>query len=196
MDLNKIIRDMIGKGMSEQQVKDNLRELGVEDADGVFAKATERMHEMASPPVRREPTAPVGKKPDSMKEFSFSDEGGREHDLFSESPAGAEEPKEREPAQPLPAKRLEPVEDADKPGFSFTSVSDEGEREVRVGEKANAEPAVEKADELMRSVAETSLGDLDAVERKLDDTLALLKALKDVNEKILQAQRDVLLRLK
>ncbi|MDP2717631.1 MAG: hypothetical protein Q8P02_02725 [Candidatus Micrarchaeota archaeon] len=186
MDLNKIIRDMLAKGMTEEQVKDNLRELGVTDADAVFAKATERMHEMSAPPASKD-APPSGKKaPEPMKEFSFSQED--EHDLFAEKPAEAD----AEPEKPVSRPLAEPEDE--KPGFSFTSVSDEGEKEVRVGRPAL--PAVDKAGELMQSVPETSLGDLDAVERKLDQTLAMLKALKDVNEKILQSQRDVLLRLK
>ncbi|MBI4361068.1 hypothetical protein HY572_04840 [Candidatus Micrarchaeota archaeon] len=172
MDLKKIIREMLKKGMSEEQVKDNLRELGVENPDEVFAEATEQMAEVRTP-GRLPPDSPPVKQSDvGMREVGLSqseEEGG--HDLFE----AEEQPK------------------ADKPGFSFTRVSGEGEQEEHVG---RSRPAAESVGDLMQSVPETSLSDLDAVERKLDQTIALLGALKDVNQKILQAQRDILLRLK
>lgn len=166
MDLKKIIREMLKKGMTEEQVKDNLSELGVENPDEVFAEATEQMAEVSTPqalPSEQSKNADV-------REVALSETEG--HDLFGSEPKGSE-----------------------KQGFSFTRVSDDGEKEELVG-RSRKEASAQSAEELMQSVSESSLSDLDSVERKLDQTIALLTALKDVNQKILQAQRDILLRLK
>ena len=40
MDIKSIIREMLNAGMSEQQIKENLKELGIENADTVFADAS------------------------------------------------------------------------------------------------------------------------------------------------------------
>ncbi len=163
MDIKSIIREMLNTGMSEQQIKDNLKELGIEDPDAVFADAVDQMKPMSpgapapKPVVRPEP------------------EPGEEKELFGDD-----------------SRRSEPEGQA-KPGFSFTRVSDRGENEERV---SDAPALAAHAEELMRSVSKTSLSDLDTVEQKLDQTIALLKALQDINQKILQSQRDVLLRLK
>ncbi|MBI5225817.1 hypothetical protein HY994_01090 [Candidatus Micrarchaeota archaeon] len=172
MDLKSIIREMLNAGMSEQQIKDNLKELGIEDPDTVFAEAIDRMKPVStSGPAPKATSAPTAAPtlPES------TDEGGsQDKELFGGS---------------------------EKSGFSFTRVSDQGEKEetVQANEKsaAGSSDMAESAVSLMRPISKTSLtGDLDTVEQKLDQTIALLKALQDINQKILQSQRDVLLRLK
>ncbi len=47
-DLKNAIREMLRRGMTEAQVKENLSEMGVADVDGVFAEATEHLSPMLS----------------------------------------------------------------------------------------------------------------------------------------------------
>lgn len=158
MDIKSIIREMLNAGMSEQQIKDNLHELGIEDPDSVLAQALDQMKPVS-------PQAPAAKAPAV-----------------------------RPQSEPEEEKELFGPDDSPKPGFSFTRVSEGGEKEELV---ASGRPELAaSANELMQSVSKTSLSDLDSVEQKLDQTIALLKALQDINQKILQSQRDVLLRLK
>jgi hypothetical protein len=170
MDVKSIIREMLKAGMSESQIKDSLQELGIEDADAVFADAVDQMKPMS-------PGGPAA-KPSPAPTPASEPEIGEEKELF-----GSE-----------PARRTAP--ESGKPGFSFTRVSETGEKEESVVSGKPSEDLAASATSLMKSVSKTSLGDLDSVEQKLDQTIALLKALQDINQKILQSQRDVLLRLK
>ncbi|MBI2445621.1 hypothetical protein HYV43_04500 [Candidatus Micrarchaeota archaeon] len=168
MDVKSIIREMLNSGMSEQQIKDNLRELGIEDADAVFADAVDRMKPVSPSSPAPQPTTPS------------VEESGEEKELFASEPARSSSSES----------------ESSKPGFSFTRVSESGEKEENVVAGRQSEDLAASATELMKTVSKTSLGDLDSVEQKLDQTIALLKALQDINQKILQSQRDVLLRLK
>jgi len=168
MDVKSIIREMLKSGMTEQQIKDNLKELGIEDADAVFAEAVDQMKPMS-------PSGPAPKAAPSAAP-QIEPEAGEEKELFGPTPSRGTE--------------------SEKPGFSFTRVSESGEREESVTGGAKSEGLADSARDLMTAVSKTSLSDLDSVEQKLDQTIALLKALQDINQKILQSQRDVLLRLK
>lgn len=168
MDIKSIIREMLNAGMSEQQIKDNLRELGIEDADTVFAEAIEQI----KPLTPKGPTSAKAQQAATAKPEP-AQETGEEKPLFGG--------------------------DSEKAGFSFTRVSNEGEKDEVVqgrGRAIGGDDLTETAASLMTPMSKTSLGDLDQVEQKLDQTIALLKALQDINQKILQSQRDVLLRLK
>ncbi len=172
MDLKSIIREMLKTGMSEAQIKDNLKELGIEDPDAVFAEAVDRMKPVSTSGPAPKPTA-TEPKPSAAPSES-SEDAGEEKELFGNS---------------------------EKSGFSFTRVTDQGEKveTVQDAQKTgqNGTDMAESAVSLMRPISKTSLsGDLDTVEQKLDQTIALLKALQDINQKILQSQRDVLMRLK
>ena len=51
-------------------------------------------------------------------------------------------------------------------------------------------------EEIMKSIPKTSFSNTDDVESKLDDLMALVKALQEINRKILETNRDILLHLK
>lgn len=74
-------------------------------------------------------------------------------------------------------------------GLSVTRVSDEGENEVSLG------GLVDEREDLMKRMPSTDFNP-DELERKLDETIALLKALKELNKDMLETERKVLLRLK
>ena len=153
MELKAIIREMLKKGMTEQQIKDSLTEIGIPNPDEVYSEATSQIKEV-------ELGAP--EKP-AHEEKTGEDEG---ESLF-------EDKKEPE---------MKPEE------LKITSISGDGEKEVKIGDMlSDGKPAI------MKKMPETSSDD---IERKLDETISLLKALQDINKKILETERDVLLRLK
>lgn len=103
-DLKTTVRKMLGQGMSEEEIKANLRELGVEDADAVYSAAV------------------------------AEDAGGET-------------------------------------------------------EGSDATPSVQK-------LAAASFGDAEKLERKIDDMQAQVKALAEISQKILDTNRQILLRVK
>ena len=121
MDIKLIIQKMRERGMSDDEIRKNLKELGVAGADEV--------------------------------------KGGK-------------------------AEEERPV------GFSMTSVGAEGdEKETSVASM------IQKSNDgtpLFQSSSSVS----PKMEQKLDDALALLRALQDINKKILQTNQEMLLRLK
>lgn len=133
-DLKAAIREMLSRGMTPQQVKDNLRELGVENADEMFEAATESLKgvNLAAKTSKQEAAA---EKTTSMSELSLG-----------------------------------------------------GEMQQPVIEKEVASKMAE-----LEKVAAEMPG---SSEEKLDDAIALLKALQEVNKKILETNREMLLRLK
>ena len=150
-DLKAAIREMLKNGMSPQQVKDNLKELGVENADEMFEAATESLKGMnlaaqSAKKTSNELTASTSKTQSSPK----ADSSG-----MSEMPLGGNN---NEPAQPIIEKEV-----------------------------------ASKMAELEKVASQPMPG---SAEEKLDDAIALLKALAEVNKKILETNREMLLRLK
>ena len=178
MDVKSIIREMLKKGMSEEQIKESLVDLGIENADHLVQEATEQ-----------------------FKEVSLSESVPRSYEESEKStmeekpPVGlfgslAEEKEEAPKPMTRPSSLLDSKNEI-KP-LAITSITDEGEKEVTVG----GLDAPATGEKIVTPLSSTSLGDLDSVESKLDETIALLKALQDINKKILDTERSVLLRLK
>jgi len=94
--------------------------------------------------------------------------------------------------EPAAKEEEKPAKEASEAPFVMTSISGEEEKAVEVGKKpAPAMPA--EAAELMTALPKTVSSDVAA---KMDETIALLKALQDVNKKILETNREMLMRLK
>ena len=127
-DLTAAIREMLKKGMSEAQVVDSLRELGVSNPEQTFRSATEALKPMTVP----------------------------------SPPASREEPK-----------------------LEFVSMTPGGE-------KSSIEDKIPE----LQSMPRTTLSTIGEAGEKLDEAIALLKALAEINKKILETNRDILLRLK
>jgi len=94
------------------------------------------------------------------------------------------------PAAEKPPAEEKSVEEA--PPFEITSVAGEEEKMLEVGKKPGPAMPAEAA-ELMTPLPKTVSADVAA---KLDETIALLKALQDINKKILETNREMLMRLK
>ena len=153
VDLKKIIREMLAKGFSEEEIKQNLADLGVEDPARVFKEATEQMKPMAIAPQKGE---------EKGEEEAEEEEGKPPATLFA-------------PAVKPAAGKAEPEEE------------EKGVETLFGEEKILKEESVE-------SEAEAAVFSKGADE-KLDDAIALLKSLQDINKKILETNRAVLLRL-
>lgn len=73
-----------------------------------------------------------------------------------------------------------------------TKIEGEEEREVDIGDigsGSSGEPL------LMKRIPKTNLTNPDDVEEKLDQIIALLKSLHEVNKKILESNRDLMVKL-
>jgi len=97
-------------------------------------------------------------------------------------PVQAEEPKAESVVQPV----------EEMPKFEMTSISGEEEKAMAIGKTATRNAQAE-ADGLMTAMPKTTSGELTG---KMDETIALLKALQDINKKILETNKEMLMRLK
>ncbi|MGC8850932.1 MAG: hypothetical protein ACP5O3_01730 [Candidatus Micrarchaeia archaeon] len=93
-----------------------------------------------------------------------------------------------------PKEAPEPVEEA--PKFEFTTLSGEEEKTIEVGKGKPVQSAAAAGEQLVSRITSTTTGDIEAVERKLEEITAMLKALQEVNRKILETNRELLLRTK
>ncbi len=126
-DVKDIVRKMVEQGLSEEQIKANLSEIGFAKADEVVAQ------------VLAETKKPAAKQ---------------------EEPEGM--------------------------GFSMTSVGKEGDEKELKFESAGTGSLF----------TETKQLNTEEIERKLDDAIARLKAIQDLNKKILEANQALLAKLK
>jgi len=296
MDLKLVIREMVKKGVSESEIIGNLKELGVQDAEKVFADALKDYKPPApepveapkpikpvSQPVAQQPAAPQktlsqpaapaamqAQQPEKKSGFQLFGQSvfGGAPARLKQQPQQAQpvkqqstslfgppqqkqlaKPVEQKPAlqpkaaikpeaeeeedeelaafvpkpaapAPKPAQNVEepeveaiserparkPIREAldEKPVFrEFKAVPSEETQEARVTKiddygverELSVSDVVQKAEVppgIMRKVAASSA---DELEERLDETIALLKALQDINKRILETDRQVLLRL-
>lgn len=191
-DVKQIIKQMQEQGMTREEIKASLEELGFENADELSKTVLGEEEPAAKPST---PTAPTP---------SMEEEEAPPKELF-------EAFEKEKPAKPLkPSKPAEAAEERGKPAakeekeareeellfpseLKITSVSEEGEKEVSIQEMlAKALP------EETKGGGEALAGRLEvgSLKAKLDEAIALLKALQEINKKILEADREVLMRLK
>ncbi|MFH1247011.1 MAG: hypothetical protein V1644_01395 [Candidatus Micrarchaeota archaeon] len=76
--------------------------------------------------------------------------------------------------------------------IQITKITGESERTVDIN---NMLESTNESMDLMKKVSKTNLGDSDDIEDKLGQIIALLKALQDINKKILESNRDILVKL-
>lgn len=139
-DVKEIVKKMLDQGMSEEQIKSSLQELGFSKADEILAK----VKGAAGKPGKQE---------------------------------AAQKPEEKEQGSEGEGARAE--------GLMITSVGAEGEeKQVGVGESREG-----------GGLFEQQAVDAGKLEEKLDETIALLKALQALNKKILESQQKLLNKL-
>lgn len=207
-DVRQIIKKMREDGLSAEEAKASLAELG-------FTNADKLVNEVYGLTTGGKPSAPQAPTPSEKKgeETEKREEAGEEEgeekgkeegagegvregegkELFGgggKELFGVEEKEEAEVEEkPVEAETEEKIE---IPELKITRVEGGEEKEVSIeemlknaaeGAGAGAEPALTKTEAA-------------SLKAKLDETISLLKALQEINKKILEAEREVLMRLK
>lgn len=215
MDLRLMIKEMIKQGMTDEEIVANLKAIGVEDVDKAIADAL-AAEEKGKPtiPKKQETVQPQQPAPEEAKGEEELEIEGLEgsKSLFEEEkpPADAEEALKE--AKPLFEKGEEtgeePEKEEAKPLFEEAPKTEAAVEEIprleitkiSGGEEKTTDIAsmLKKAgvESVMQPMPQTSALDLDKLERKLDDLLAATKALQEINKQILEANREMLFKLK
>lgn len=208
MDVKLIIKDMVRNGMTKDEIVANISELGIQDPERIYEESLQAMHEVKvqqpvrevslaeSRPAAEEPPAgkplfgaPVQAKqatPSSAPTTPSTDKTDGRAVLDEETNALFD----HKPQSDEQAAR-EAVEDI--PKLEITSVAGSDEKTVDIETMLGKQK--EDRQELMKGMPSSSLANIDDVERKLDEAIALLKALQEINKKILEANRDIASRL-
>ncbi len=90
------------------------------------------------------------------------------------------------------AKMLKEIPEKTEGELRITKI--DGDKEQTVDIKSILEGGSDEG-QLMKKVASTNLGNADEIEDKLDQVIALLKSLQEMNKKILETNRDLLVKL-
>ncbi|MFH1779760.1 MAG: hypothetical protein ABH803_01285 [Candidatus Micrarchaeota archaeon] len=215
MDLKVVVKQMLEKGTSPEAVRANLVELGVQDPDKIIQeviasqKPVEKKVESVVPQGKpgltdldklearkSEGILPVEEPPKPVEKVEKKSASLFRTPVVERKPEKKiEEKSEKKVIEEKPVlKKQEPIiekpiveKEVELSPITVTKISANGEKEVSLGDLIN------KKKDLMQSVSNV---DYDELEEKLDETIALLKALKELNKDILETERKVLLRLK
>ncbi|MFH0971363.1 MAG: hypothetical protein V1835_02240 [Candidatus Micrarchaeota archaeon] len=182
MDAKAIVREMIGNGQSKAEIITNLQELGISEPEQYYEDAMrgEGKGVLSSGLGEKNNEAEREAKDILESETKPLFGGGSGNSMFTPKPTD-EEKKRADRA----------VEDI--PELEVTSISADGEKVKNIGEMLGKNSDREV---IMRKMPNTSFRNIDEVERKLDELNAMLKAVYEIDMKILEANRDMLLRLK
>lgn len=174
MDVRVIVKQMRESGMTDEDIAANLTDLGVVNPQNYLQDTT------ATPQMPK----PQETAPNTLQEApSFETIGG------GRKPTAKTQSK----TQTTPAQSKNNNEEQ-APNFQFTRIEGDEEKTVDL-EKMLGKDAQNEAPQLMRTVAKSNFNS-DEIESRLDETIALLKSLQDINKKILDTNRDILMRLK
>lgn len=192
MDLKIVIKQMLDKGLTREQVVSNLKELGVADADRLFDEATGGSKTQAPP--KQEPAAEEPKQQPQTRGL-FKDVSASEE----EKPEPDAQPQRKPIMKEDGEISLSELMETDGKGL-FSRSESKPKAEEKTAEEHEEEPAEEKEERKTEPAKRVSLSTqlpADAsLDDKIDEAIALLKALEAINEKILETDRKVLLRLK
>ena len=132
----------------------------------------------------------------------MKDAGMTENEILSNlQELGIENPEEQMSAalkEIQPAKKAKSTTSGSDSPIQITRVDGEREQTVDIGriiENGTTNDEGNGENGLMKRVASTNISNTDDMEDKLDQIIALLKALQDVNKKILETNRDLLLKM-
>ncbi len=129
----------------------------------------------------------------------MKDAGMSEADILSNlQELGVENPEEQMAKalkETTSAKAGKAAQSEESGELQITKIDGESEKTVAVDIKNMLESVSGDSDEIMKNVSKTDIGNADEIEDKLDQIIALLKALQDVNKKILESNRAILVKL-
>ena len=246
MDLKIVVRELVEKGMTREKIIDNLKELGVSDAEKIYDDSLKegKTTQPSQPSAPSVPASPPSTQSRQAKEKPGESEGvlgevslselSKGKNLFAsgekreksgeneeEKPSRSKTPEELvaeiktapsegKKAEIKPEELVEDLSEKPKakarsgeeePKIVFPTIieeTQEGEKEVvgvkeePVEEKKTGEEAVEAEAQLDKFAKAPP----QSIEEKIDETIALLKALRELNKKILETDRKLLLRVK
>ncbi len=183
MDLKIVIRQLLEKGLSREQVISNLQELGVSNAEKLFDEAV----------AQQKPATPPAPKQQAQETQAPQPRG-----LFKQ----IEEPAEKAyaPSAEKDDGQVSISEVVETQGKSLFKPQQKQEKreEAEISQVEIIREYEEPAEEKPRA-AKPWEKETDAnltLDEKVDEALALLKALEAINEKILDTDRKILLRNK
>ncbi len=197
MDPTEIIRQLLAEGASESDIIQALDELGIENPQKILADAKTKLKIKTPAAPQTQQSQPA----QSNRQYQAREENESGNSLF-------EEPGQKSSSLFEGKKPETPSEEngVEGQGLQITKVSDEGEEEtldiesmLGGGEKPGRERPRQAAEpEGEQSTGATGFGEkrLKSIEEKVDNLIALTKALQELNKKILEAEREALLRAK
>ncbi len=210
MDPESIVKKMLKEGKPEEEIAEMLSEVGVANPSEIIEKTKREMEEEAKeieekPTIQKEEgtakpaeeggegkmAEPVEEKAEKPEEVTAKPTAEKEAEKQKEV---AENPEE-ELVEEIKKPAVEKVEKVEKPKkeekeritpteLEITQISEGGEKKTTVGEM------LEK--EIEKGKGETSQK---IAGGELEDLKAQIKALQELNKKILQVNRDILLKL-
>ncbi len=178
MDVKLIVKQMRDSGMSNDEIIANLNDLGVANPNQYLTDGPTQEPTTTTQDTPSFETIGGGRKPITKA----NTEQEAPTNLF-ENPAAKSKPAQSQTEQDEPT-----------PNFQFTKIDGDEEKTVDLEKMLGKEDASEGA-QVMRTVAKSNFNS-DEIESKLDETVALLKSLQEINKKILDTNRDILMRLK
>jgi hypothetical protein len=181
MDAKAIVREMLANGHSKEDIISNLQELGISDAEKYYEDALRSEGKgVISEGVSTKDHEAEKEAKDILESHTKPLFGEKSNSIFTPNPTDDEK------------KRADKAVE-DIPELEVTSISAEGEKIEDIGEMLGKKPSQK---DLMKRMPTTSFQNLDEVERKLDDMISMLKAVYEIDQKILEANRDLLMRVK
>jgi hypothetical protein len=181
-----VIKKMQSEGMTREQIIDSLTELGFPNAEALYEKNVGTAGQRAT----AAPKPPAAPKPGGLLEAAEREE---EKPLFEQPAPKKEEAEEKEEKQEK-GEAQETEEAEGPPELKITQISEEGlEKTVSIEDMLSKEGATATT---AAGAGGAPLASDSSLRAKLEETNALLKALADVNKKILETDREVLMRLK
>lgn len=186
MDVKVIVKQMRDSGMSDEEIIANLKDLGVPNPESYLQEGP------ITPPKTQAPTA---QSEEAMPLFeSINKPKTNPQPPISPSVSSTEAKELFESPTTKPKPPVQSVEEETTPNLQFTRVEGDEEQTVDL-EKILGKENQNSAAKVMTSMPKSNINS-DEIESKLDETVALLKSLQEINKKILETNRDILMRLK
>ncbi|MFH1751220.1 MAG: hypothetical protein ABH863_06070 [Candidatus Micrarchaeota archaeon] len=198
MDAAEIVREMRRNGQGKDEIVSNLRDLGISEPEKYYERVISEEGKGILGTDEKPPEGISEPEIESIMGEGRGSGGNGDSDreakdiLDTETHSLFESSKDRHDAKENEEMTAEKAVE-DIPKLEITSVRD-GKEETR--EIGGRKKIGDERPEIMKSMPKTSLQNLDEVERKLDDLISITRAVYDIDRKILDANRDLLLKLK
>src|SRR3989344_1122285 len=198
MDAEEIVREMRRNGQGKDEIVANLRELGINEPEKYYERviSEEGKGVLEGSGNQDSISEPEIERIAGREEGKYSDEEGEAKDILHSETKSLFETKKTSIYDPAPTPQE--MQRADKavdeiPRLQITSIRG---GEARVCEIEEMLGKKEAPQQVMKSMPQMSLSRLDEVERKLDEMISITKAVYEIDKRILEANRELILKLK